>query len=55
MRVHIKNPQLTNKALDYILKNGRNTFDDMLNDLIKQDKNIYKAGWIKGKLHKKGK
>jgi hypothetical protein len=54
-KVYLKNPQLTLKALDFILKHGRNTFDDMLNDLIKQDKNIYKAGWIKGKLYKKGK
>jgi hypothetical protein len=49
-KVCIKNPQLTTKALDYILKQGRNTFDDMIKDLIAQKKNIYKEGWIKGKI-----
>jgi hypothetical protein len=52
MRVYIKNPQLTTKALDYILKHGRNIFDDMINDLIAQKKNIYKEGWIKAKFRK---
>jgi hypothetical protein len=55
-RVYIKNPQLTKKALDFILKNGRNTFDDMINDLIAQKKNVYKECWIKAKFRKgKGK
>jgi len=51
-RVYIKNPQLTLKALNFILKQGRNSFDDMINDLIKQKKNIYKEGWLKGKVNK---
>jgi hypothetical protein len=51
-RVYIKNPQLTTKALDYILKHGRNIFDDIINDLIAQKKNIYKEGWIKAKFRK---
>lgn len=52
-RVYIRNPQLTSKALDFILKQGRNTFDYMINDLIKQKKNIYKEGWITRKRRNK--
>jgi hypothetical protein len=56
VKVYLRNPQLTIKALDYILKHGRNIFDDMINDLIAQKKNIYKEGWIKAKFRKgKGK
>lgn len=50
--IFLKNYQLTKKALDYIYKNSRNTFDDMINDLIIQKKNIFKEGWIKGKVLK---
>jgi hypothetical protein len=46
MSYNIRNSDLTQEALEYIFKNGRNTFDKMINDLIKQGKNIYKEGWI---------
>jgi hypothetical protein len=45
----LKNYQLTKKALDYIYKNRRSDFDEMINELIEQKKNIYKEGGIKGK------
>lgn len=44
----IKNYQLTNKALEFIFKNGRNTFDLMILKLIKEGKSPIKEGWQKG-------
>lgn len=45
-RVYIKNPQLTTKALDFIFKKGRNVFDNMVNDLMKEGKDLIKEGWM---------
>jgi hypothetical protein len=51
--IYIRNPQLTKKALDYIFKNGRDAFDTMVNDLVKDGKNLIKEGWMnKVKLFK---
>jgi len=41
-----KNPELTKKALDYIFKNGRNEFDNMINNLLDKRKSPIKEGWI---------
>jgi len=41
-----KNPTLTKKALDYIIKNGRNEFDAMIEKLIEEHKSPTKLGWI---------
>ena len=49
----LKNYQLTDKAFEYIYKKGRNTFDNMINDLVSQKKNLYNEGWIKSKKYKK--
>ena len=42
-----KNPELTTKALQFISKNGRNEFDEMINDLLNKRKSPIKEGWIK--------
>lgn len=47
-KICIKNYKLTPKALEYIYKHSRSEFDDMINELIEQKKNIYKDGWVKG-------
>jgi len=44
--IYIRNPQLTQKALNYIFKHGRNTFDSMVNILVKEGKNLIKEGWM---------
>lgn len=43
----IQNPNLTLKALNFIIKNGRNEFDKMINQLIEEHKSPTKLGWIK--------
>jgi hypothetical protein len=43
---YIRNPQLTQKALDYIFQQGRNTFDSMVNALVKEGKDLIKEGWM---------
>ena len=48
-----KNPELTKKALDYISKNGRNEFDEMINELLNKRKSPVKEGWIKRNKNKK--
>jgi len=47
----LKKYQLTSKALEYIYKHGRNGFNDMINELIEQKKNIYKDGWVNKKVN----
>jgi len=44
-----KNPELTTKALNFIFKRGRNTFDDMINELLSKRISPIKEGWIKRK------
>jgi predicted 3-demethylubiquinone-9 3-methyltransferase (glyoxalase superfamily) len=45
----IKNPDLTEKAILWITKNGRNEFNKMINKLIEEHKSPTKLGWIKHK------
>ena len=47
-----KNPELTSKTLLFISKNGRNEFDNMINDLLEKRKSPIKLGWIKKKKNK---
>lgn len=41
-----RNPELTRKALDYIVHNGRSKFDKMINDLLEKRIDPVKEGWI---------
>ena len=47
MKYSTKNPNLTAKALTFIYHKGRNTFDSMIMQLIKEKKNPIKEGWLK--------
>ena len=42
-----KNPELTKKALEFISRYGRNSFDKMINELLDQKINPVKQGFIK--------
>lgn len=48
MRHHYnpRNPELTKKALDFIVHYGRETFDKMINKLLDEKKSPIKEGWI---------
>jgi hypothetical protein len=41
-----RNPELTRKALEFISRYGRDSFDTMINELLDQKKSPIKLGWI---------